>query len=48
MHSWKNSVHEKRCYEIAKSQGFSNISVSNEVIPLIKIVGRGQTTVVEY
>ena len=47
MHSWKNSVHEKRCYEIAKSQGFSNISVSNEIIPLIKIVGRGQTTVVD-
>jgi|TARA_B110000438_G_scaffold198716_1_gene190219 5-oxoprolinase (ATP-hydrolysing) len=47
MHSWKNPVHEERCYEIAKSQGFSNISVSSKVIPLIKIVGRGQTTVVD-
>ena len=47
MHSWKNSVHEERCYEIAKAQGFSNISVSSKVIPLIKIVGRGQTTVVD-
>ena len=47
MHSWKNSIHEERCYEIAKAQGFSNISVSSKVIPLIKIVGRGQTTVVD-
>ena len=47
MHSWKNAVHEERCYEIAKSQGFSNISISSKVIPLIKIVGRGQTTVVD-
>ena len=47
MHSWKNAVHEERCYDIAKSQGFSNISISSKVIPLIKIVGRGQTTVVD-
>ena len=47
MHSWKNPIHEERCYEIAKAQGFDNISVSSKVIPLIKIVGRGQTTVVD-
>ena len=47
MHSWKNPIHEERCYEIAKAQGFDNISVSSKVIPLIKIVGRGQTTIVD-
>jgi len=47
MHSWKNSMHEERCYDIAKEIGFENISVSNRIMPLIKIVGRGQTTVVD-
>ena len=47
MHSWKNSVHEERCYDIAKKVGFSNISISSRIMPLIKIVGRGQTTVVD-
>ncbi len=47
MHSWKNPVHEERCYDIAKKVGFSNISISSRIMPLIKIVGRGQTTVVD-
>ena len=40
MHSWKNSVHEERCYDIAKKVGFSNISILSRIMPLIKIVGR--------
>ena len=47
MHSWNNSVHEERGYDIAKKVGFSNISISSRIMPLIKIVGRGQTTVVD-
>ena len=47
MHSWKNSAHEERCYDIAKKVGFSNISISSRIMPLINIVGRGQTTVVD-
>ena len=47
MHSWKNPVHEEMCYNIAKKIGFSNISISSHIMPLIKIVGRGQTTVVD-
>ncbi|RZD35875.1 MAG: 5-oxoprolinase [Methanobacteriota archaeon] len=47
MHSWKNPVNEERCYNIAKKVGFSNISISSRIMPLIKIVGRGQTTVVD-
>ena len=47
MHSWKNPVHEEMCYNIAKKIGFSNISISSHIMPLIKIVDRGQTTVVD-
>ena len=47
MHSWKNPIHEDRCYDIAKKVGFENISISSRLMPIIKIVGRGQTTVVD-
>ena len=47
MHSWKNPMHEERCYDLAKEVGFENISISSRIMPLIKIVGRGQTTVVD-
>lgn len=47
MHSWKNPAHEKAAAEIARGMGFGQVSVSHEVMPLIKIVGRGQTTLVD-
>jgi len=47
MHSWKNPMHEERCYDLAKEVGFENISISSRIMPLIKIVSRGQTTVVD-
>ena len=47
MHSWKNPMHEERCYDLAKEVGFEDISISSRIMPLIKIVGRGQTTVVD-
>ena len=47
MHSWKNPIHEERCYKIAKKVGFENVSISSRLMPTIKIVGRGQTTVVD-
>ena len=47
MHGWKYSVHEARLAEIARELGFSQISVSHEVAPLIKLVGRGDTTVID-
>ena len=47
MHSWKNPIHEEKCYEIAKKVGFTNVSISSRLMPTIKIVGRGQTTVVD-
>ena len=47
MHSWKNPAHEKAAAGIARGMGFGQVSVSHEVMPLIKIVGRGQTTLVD-
>jgi 5-oxoprolinase (ATP-hydrolysing) len=47
MHAWRYPEHEKRAAEIARSMGFAQVSVSHEVSPLIKLVGRGDTTVVD-
>ena len=47
MHAWKNPDHEKLVAEACRSAGFAQISVSHEVSPLIKLVGRGDTTVVD-
>jgi len=47
MHAWKFPAHEKLAAKIAREIGFSQVSVSHEVSPLIKFVGRGDTTVVD-
>ncbi|MEB4589665.1 hydantoinase B/oxoprolinase family protein [Candidatus Thiothrix sp. Deng01] len=47
MHAWRYPQHEKLAAEIAREVGFSQISVSHAVSPLIKLVGRGDTTVVD-
>jgi 5-oxoprolinase (ATP-hydrolysing) len=47
MHGWKWQAHETRLAEIARELGFTQVSVSHEVAPLIKLVGRGDTTVVD-
>ena len=47
MHGWKHSAHEHRLAQIARELGFAQVSVSHEVAPLIKLVGRGDTTVVD-
>jgi len=47
MHGWRFLDHERRLAGIASKLGFSQISVSHEVAPLIKLVGRGDTTVVD-
>ena len=47
IHGWKHPAHEARLTEIAQGLGFSQISVSHQVAPLIKLVGRGDTTVVD-
>src|SRR5438270_5894375 len=47
MHGWRYTDHEIRLAEIARELGFTQVSVSHEVAPLIKLVGRGDTTVVD-
>ena len=47
MHGWRFTDHECRLARIARELGFTQISVSHEVAPLIKLVGRGDTTVVD-
>ena len=47
MHGWAFPDHEARLARIARALGFSQVSVSHEVAPLIKFVSRGDTTVVD-
>jgi len=47
MHGYRYHDHEARVAEIAHEIGFTQISISHEVSPLMKLVGRGDTTVVD-
>ena len=47
MHGFRFPEHERRLADLAWQIGFSQISVSHEVSPLMKLVGRGDTTVVD-
>ena len=47
MHGYRYSGHEAKVGEIARRLGFSQVSVSHEVSPLMKLVARGDTTVVD-
>jgi 5-oxoprolinase (ATP-hydrolysing) len=47
MHGWRHPGHEQEVAAIAREIGFTQISTSHEVAPLIKIVSRGDTTVVD-
>ena len=47
MHAYRHATHEAAAGRLAGEVGFTQISVSNQVSPLIKLVGRGDTTVVD-
>ncbi|MCY4051562.1 MAG: hydantoinase B/oxoprolinase family protein [Gammaproteobacteria bacterium] len=47
MHGYRYTLHEDLLQEIAKSIGYTQISVSHQVSPLMKYVPRGDTTVVD-
>jgi 5-oxoprolinase (ATP-hydrolysing) len=47
MHAYRHSEHERQVAALARDLGFAQVSVSHEVSPLIKLVGRGDTTVVD-
>ncbi|MCX8097525.1 MAG: 5-oxoprolinase, partial [Casimicrobiaceae bacterium] len=47
MHGYRYPAHEVRLAAIAREVGFTQVSVSHEVSPLMKFVPRGDTTVVD-
>src|SRR4029077_3937091 len=47
LNSYANSAHEEHVTRLAREMGFEKVSVSSRVSPLMKIVPRGDTTVVD-
>jgi 5-oxoprolinase (ATP-hydrolysing) len=47
MHSWVNPEHELQCEKVLKDLGIGSIFLSHRAVNLIKIVGRGQSTLVD-
>ncbi len=47
MHGYRFPAHERAVAALAREIGFAQVSVSHEVSPLMKLVGRGDTTVVD-
>ncbi|GFE69384.1 hydantoinase/oxoprolinase family protein [Chroococcus sp. FPU101] len=47
MHSFRYPQHETQVAKIAKEIGYTQVSVSHQVSPLMKLVARGDTTVVD-
>src|ERR1039458_4026845 len=47
MHAYRFPAHEQAVAALARAMGFAQVSVSHEVSPLIKLVSRGDTTVVD-
>ncbi|WP_204141610.1 hydantoinase B/oxoprolinase family protein [Halomicronema sp. CCY15110] len=47
MHGYRYPTHEQRVAELARQVGFPQISVSHTVSPLMKLISRGDTTVVD-
>jgi 5-oxoprolinase (ATP-hydrolysing) len=47
MHGYKHPQHERRLEKLAGEAGFEQVSVSCGVSPLIKLVARGDTTVLD-
>jgi 5-oxoprolinase (ATP-hydrolysing) len=47
MHGYRYTEHEAIVAELARQAGFTQVSVSHRVSPLMKLVGRGDTTVVD-
>ncbi len=47
MHGYRFTAHEQRLAEIAQDIGFTHISASHTTSPLMKLVGRGDTTVAD-
>jgi len=47
MHAYRNGAHERAAAALARELGFVQVSASHDVSPLMKLVPRGDTTVVD-
>ncbi len=47
LHGWAHAAHERAVGAIATDLGFEQVSLSHEVSPLMRLVPRGDTTVVD-
>ncbi len=47
MHGYRYTAHEQAAAAIAREVGFTQVSASHQVSPLMKLVSRGDTTVVD-
>src|SRR5579863_10743095 len=47
LHGYRFPEHERAVAELARAAGFTQVSVSHQVSPLMKLVSRGDTTVVD-
>ncbi|HVL21000.1 MAG TPA: hydantoinase B/oxoprolinase family protein [Amaricoccus sp.] len=47
VHGYRHTAHEARAADLARAAGFTQVSASHAVSPLMKMVSRGDTTVVD-
>jgi 5-oxoprolinase (ATP-hydrolysing) len=47
MHAYVNPAHERAIAQLARELGFTQVSTSHDTLPLIRLVSRGDTTVVD-
>ncbi len=47
MHAYAHPCHEQQAAALARRLGFRNVSVSHELNPIIKLIGRGDTSVID-
>ncbi len=47
MHAWNYPAHERALAELARARGFTQVSASHQVSPLLRLVPRADTTIVD-
>jgi len=47
MHGWRHTAHERAAARLAREVGFTQISTSHQTSPMMKLISRGDTTVVD-
>jgi len=47
MHGWRHAAHEAALADLARAIGFAQVSASHAVVPLIRLVTRGNTAVAD-